>query len=75
VPLQRSGLHVQAAGEHHVAVEAADLLGAEVEIELGRVDPLPLRGEQLDEIGAAVGLTGAEDLREVGTERGHGTHS
>ena len=71
VPLERGGLGVDAPGQHHVAVEAADLLGAEVQVELGVVDSLPLGSEQLDELGASVGLRGAEDLYEVGSEFWH----
>ena len=43
VPLQRRGLGVDAADEHHVAVEAADLVGGEVAVELVVADPLALR--------------------------------
>ena len=32
------------------------------------VDALTLGGQQLDEVGAAVGLGGSEDLRQVGAE-------
>ena len=68
VALERGGLDVDAAGEDHVAVEPAQLLGREVVVELGVVDALTLGGQQLDEVGATVGLGGSEDLRQVGTE-------
>ena len=71
VALERGGLGVDPPGEHHVAVEAAQLLGAEVEVELGVVHPFALGSQQLDQLGAAVGLRGAEDLDEVRTEIGH----
>ena len=70
VPLERGGLDVDPAGQHHVAVEAAELLGGEVEVELGVVDPLTLGREELDELGAAVLLGGAEHLGEVRAEAG-----
>ncbi len=54
VALERSGLGVDPPGEDHVAVEAAQLLGGEVVVELGVVDTLTLGGQQLDELGAAV---------------------
>ena len=73
VPLQRGGLGVDPPGEDHVAVEAAQLLRTEVEVELGVVDALALGRQQLDQLGAAVGLRGAEDLDEVRTEIGHST--
>ena len=53
------------------AVETAQLLGAEVEVELGMVHPFALGSQQLDQLGAAVGLRGAEDLDEVRSEIGH----
>ena len=68
VALERGGLDVDAPGEHHVAVEAAQLLGREVVVELGVVDALTLGRQQLDELGATVGLRGSEDLRKVGAE-------
>ena len=71
VPLQRGGLGVEATDQHHVAVEAAQLLGGEVEVELPVVDPLALGREELDQLGAAVALRGTEDLSEVGAERVH----
>ena len=83
VPLQGGRLGVDAPGEHHVAVEAADDLGllvgahAVAEGELGVLDALALGGEQLDELGAAVLLGGSEDLDQVGAEScvGHLLHS
>ena len=83
VPLERGGLGVDAAGEDHVAVEAADGLGllvgahAVAEGELGVLDALALRGQELDELGAAVLLGGPEDLHQVGAEScvGHVLHS
>ena len=68
VPLQRGRLGVDPAHQHHVAVEAADLVGAEVEVELGVVHPLALRRQQLDQLGPAVTLAGTEDVDEIGTE-------
>ena len=68
VALERGGLDVDAPGEHHVAVEPAELLGREVMVELGVVDALTLGCQQLDELGATVGLGGSEDLRKVGAE-------
>ena len=53
LPLQRDGLGVDAAGQHHVAEEAADLLTGELQWVVRVVEPLPLRGEQLHEIGHA----------------------
>src|SRR6478736_2090649 len=74
VALQRGRLGVDAAGQDHVAVEAADclVLGhvARVEAEVGVLDALALGGEQLDELGATVGLGGSEDLCQVGAEAG-----
>ena len=74
VALERGGLGVDAAGEDHVAVEAAQLLGGEVVVELGVVDALTLGGQQLDELGAAVLLGGSEDLHKVGAETGRFGH-
>ena len=68
VALERGGLDVDASGQHHVAVETAQLLGGEVVVELGVVDALTLGRQQLDEVGATVGLGGPEDLRQVGAE-------
>ena len=74
VALQRGGLGVDAAGEHHVAVEAADHLGlllgrhAVAEGEVGVLDALALGRQQLDELGAAVLLGRPEDLRQIGAE-------
>ena len=74
VALQRGGLGVDAAGQHHVAVEAADHLGlllgghAVAEGEVGVLDALALGRQQLDELGAAVLLAGSEDLRQIGAE-------
>ena len=70
LPLQRGGLGVDAPGQHHVAVEALDRLVVEVEGEVGVLDPLALGGQQLDQLGAAVGCVGPEDLTEVGSEVG-----
>ena len=68
VALEGGGLDVDAPGQHHVAVEAAQLLGGEVVVELGVVDALALGRQQLDEVGTTVGLGGSEDLRQVGAE-------
>ena len=68
VALEGGGLGVDAPGEHHVAVEAAELVAGEVEVELGVVGALPLGGQQLHQVGAAVALRGAEHLDEVGAE-------
>jgi hypothetical protein len=68
VPLEGGGLDVDPAGQHHVAVEAADLVGGEVEVELGVVDPLTLGREELDQLGTTVLLGGAEHLDEVRAE-------
>ena len=74
VALQRGGLGVDAAGQHHVAEEAADHLGlllgrqADAEGEVGVLDALALGRQQLDELGAAVLLGGSEDLRQIGAE-------
>ena len=70
VALERGGLGVDAAGQHHVAVEAAQVLGGEVVVELRVVDALALGRQELDELGAAVLLGGTEDLHEVGAETG-----
>ena len=56
--LQRGGLPVRAADQHHVAVEGLQGRGVDVRdvgVELRARDPLALRGEQLDEVGALVG--------------------
>ena len=73
VALERRGLGVDAAGQDHVAVEAADglrLVGAALglEAELRVLDALTFGGEQLDQLGAAVSLGGAEDLDQIGSE-------
>ena len=68
VALEGRGLDVDPPGQHHVAVEAAQLLGGEVVVEVGVVDALTLGRQQLDEVGATVGLRGPEDLRQVGAE-------
>ena len=52
--LQRRGLGVDASDEDQVAVETAQLLLGQVDVVLGMVDPLALRGEELDELGASV---------------------
>jgi hypothetical protein len=70
VTLQRGGLDVDAAGEHHVAVEALDRLVVEVEAEVGMLDALAFGRQQLHELRATVGVRGAEDLTEVGAEVG-----
>jgi hypothetical protein len=74
VPLQRRGLGVDAPGQHHVAVEAADrrrvLLcrQADAEGEVGMLDPLPLGGQELDQVRASVGCVRPEHLADVGSE-------
>ena len=73
VTLERGGLGVDAAGEHHVAVEATDRLSlvdalAGVEGELRVLHALTLGGEQLDQLWSAVCLGGTEHLDQVGTE-------
>ena len=68
VALERGGLGVDPAREHHVAVEPAQLLGGEVAVELRVVDALALGRQQLDELGAPVLLGRPEDLHQVGTE-------
>ena len=72
VPLQRGRLGVDAAGQHHVAVEARDRLVVEVEGEVRVLDPLALGRQQLDEVGSAVGVVRPEDLTQVGAEVGPG---
>ena len=52
--LQGGGLGVDPADEDQVAVETAQLLVGQVDVVLGMVDPLALRGEELDELGASV---------------------
>ena len=52
--LERGGLGVDPAHQHEVAVERAQLVGRQVDVVLGMVDPLALRGEELDELGASV---------------------
>ncbi len=71
VSLQGGRLGVDPPRQDHVAVEAAQLVRAEVEVELGVMHALTLGRQQLDELGATVGLRGAEDLDEVRTEIGH----
>ena len=72
VALEGGGLDVDAPGQHHVAVEAADhlVLGlvAGVEAEVRVLDPLALGRQELDELGAAVELGGSEDLHQIGAE-------
>ena len=46
--LQGGGLGVEPADQDQVAVEAAQLLVGEVDVVVGVLDPLALRGEQLD---------------------------
>ncbi len=78
VALERGGLGVDPPREDHVAVEAAQLLGGEVVVELVVVDALTLRRQQLDELGSAVLLAGSEDLHQVGAKSSgvaHGTPS
>ncbi len=70
VTLQRRRLGVDAPGEDHVAVEPADLLFAEVTVELGVVDAFALRCQELDQLRAAVLLRGSEHLTEAGAEVG-----
>jgi hypothetical protein len=53
--LQRVGLPVGPSDQHHVAVEAAQVLGRDVEVEVGMVHPLALRRQQLDQVFAAFG--------------------
>jgi hypothetical protein len=74
--LQRGRLDVDAPGQHHVAVEAADdlVLGlvdpvpGGVEPELRVVDALALGGQELHELGSAVKVRGSEDFGQVGAE-------
>ena len=68
VSLQGGRLGVDAAGQHHVAVEPAQLVTGEVEVELLVVGALPLGGQQLHQVGAAVALRGTEHLDEIGPE-------
>src|SRR5690606_39577877 len=52
--LQRGGLGVEATGEHHVAVQPAQVVGGDVgdvRVELGVLDALALGRQQLDEGG------------------------
>ena len=50
--LQGGGLGVEAPGQHHVAVQAAQLVGGEVDRRTSRVlDPLALGRQQLYELG------------------------
>ena len=53
LPLQRVPLTVEPADQHHVPVQAAQLLGRDVDVEVRVVDPFTLRGEQLDQLRAA----------------------
>ena len=67
LPLQGVALPVEPAHQHHVPVEAlqpGDVDVGDVAVELGSVTPLTLRGEQLDEVGAALvgGLQAGEDV-------------
>jgi hypothetical protein len=68
VALEGGGLGVDPPGEHHVAVEAAELVSGEIAVELGVVHPLALGRQQLHELGATVALGGSEDLCQVGAE-------
>ena len=52
--LQRGGFGIDSAYEDEVAVETAQLLLGQVDVVLGVVDPLALRCEELDELGASV---------------------
>ena len=49
-----NGMRVDPAYQDQVAVETAQLLRRQVDVVLGMVDPLALRGEELDELGASV---------------------
>ena len=63
--LQRGRLGVEPADQDQVAVEAAVLLVGEVEVIVRVLHPLPLRGQQLHQLGAAaarVGLGGDSDV-------------
>ena len=55
LPLQRGGLDVDAADQDEVAVEVAVLLVGQVDVVVGVVQSLALRGEQLHERGACRG--------------------
>ena len=73
VALQRGGLGVDATGQDHVAVEAANrlrLVGPDrrLEAEVRMFDALTFGGQQLDQLGAAVSLGGAEDLDQIRSE-------
>ena len=55
LPLEGGGLGIDPADDHHVLVERAELLVADVldpGIELGMADALTRRGDELDEIAA-----------------------
>ena len=57
--LQGGGLGVEAAGEHHVAVEAAELFrrdAGDVLVVLGVLDALALGRQQLHELGLGAGV-------------------
>jgi hypothetical protein len=74
VALQGGRLDVDASGQDHVAVEAADHRGlvlgghAIAEGDRGMVDALPLGGEELDQLGPAALVLGPEDLGQVRAE-------
>ena len=53
--LQRDRHGVDGADQHQVPVHAPDVVGGQVQRVVGRVDPLTLRGEQLDELARLVG--------------------
>ncbi len=64
--LEGGGLGVEAAGQHHVPVQAAQVVGGEVDVRVvgGVLDALALGGQQLDEvrIGARPGRLGGRLL-------------
>ncbi len=50
--LQRGGLTVETAGHHHVAVQVAQLVRAQVDVVVRVLDALAFRRQQLDEGGS-----------------------
>ncbi len=52
LPLERVGLAVGSTDQDHVPVQPAQLVGRDVDVEVGVRNPLPLGGQQLHEVGA-----------------------
>ena len=67
--LQGDGLGVQPADEHQIAVEALQFAGRDVERVVGVLDPLTLRGQELNQFFGRAGGLGQAGCG--GGRRGH----